>query len=124
MPTSEWLVGCWNKRKNNLLNQITSWDVPGYIEDQGSTSSNAAVTANGNSVYQTNNYCRGELAANNTAAPVYLAVTNVGTLTTNSVFVNDNALLAQTPETFGYDADGNLTNDGNFSTKFGARERT
>ena len=108
---------------NNLLNQITSRDVPGYVEDQGSASSNATVTANGASAYRKGNYYRGELTVGNGSAPVYLAITNQGALTTNNVYVNGHALVAQTPEAFGYDADGNLTNDGKWSYTWDAENR-
>ena len=107
----------------NSLNQITSRDVPGYIEDQGSASSNATVTINGAVAYQRGNYYRGELAVNNGSAPIYLAITNQGTLDTNSVFINRHALVAQTPETLGYDADGNLTNDGKWSYTWNGENR-
>ncbi|MFZ0827909.1 MAG: RHS repeat-associated core domain-containing protein [Verrucomicrobiia bacterium] len=108
---------------NNLLNQITSRDVPGYIENQGSASSNATVTANGAAVYRKGNYYRGELTVGNGSAPVYVPITNQGTLTMNNVFVNGHALVAQMPETFGYDADGNLTNDGKWSYTWDAENR-
>ena len=108
---------------NNLLNQITSRDVSGYVEDQGAASSNATITVNGTAAYQKGNYYRGELAVNNTASPVYLGITNQGTLTTNAVFINGHALVAQTPESFGYDADGNLTQDGKWTYSWDAENR-
>jgi len=39
------------------------------------------------------------------------------------VFVNGHALVAQTPEAFGYDADGNLTNDGKWSLTWDGENR-
>jgi len=108
---------------NNLLNQITSRDVPGYVEDQGSASSNATVTVNGASAYRKGNYYRGELTVGNSSAPVYLAITNQGALDTNNVFINGHVLVAQTPETNSYDADGNLTQDGKWSYTWDAENR-
>jgi RHS repeat-associated protein len=108
---------------NNLLNQITSRDVPGYVEDQGAASSNATVTANGVAAYRKGNYYRGELTVGNGSTPVYLAITNQGALTTNNVYVNNHALVAQTPETLNNDADGNLTNDGKWSYTWDAENR-
>ena len=108
---------------NNSLNEITGRGVPGYVEVQGSASSNATVTVNGVAAYQKTNYYRAELTVNNLSSPVYPAVTNQGALGTNSVFINGHALVVQTPESFGYDADGNLTHDGKWSYTWDGENR-
>ena len=64
----------------------------------------------------------------NSAGAVWLSVTNLAVLqngtsadtvssTTGKVF------LAQTPETFGYDLDGNMTNDGRWALTWDAENR-
>jgi RHS repeat-associated protein len=108
---------------NNLLNQITSRDVPGYVEDQGAATNTATVTVNGAAAYQKGNYYRGELAVDNSSSPLYLAITNQGTLDTSSAFINGHVLVAQTPETNSYDADGNLTQDGKWTYMWDAENR-
>ena len=108
---------------NNSLNEITGRGVPGYVEVQGSASSNATVTVNGVAAYQKTNYYRAELTVNNLSSPVYPAVTNQGALGTNSVFINGHALVVQTPESCGYDADGNLTHDGKWSYTWDGENR-
>ena len=108
---------------NNVLNQITSRDVPGYVEVQGTTTNAALVAVNGVTATRQGDYYRGELVADNSGAPVHLAITNTGSLGTNSVFLNRHALLAKTPESFGYDLDGNLTNDGKWSFSWDAENR-
>jgi RHS repeat-associated protein len=108
---------------NNLLNQITSRDVPGYVEDQGAATNTATVTVNGSAAYQKGSYYRGELAVDNSSSPLYLAITNQGTLDINSAFIKGHALVAQTPETNSYDADGNLTQDGKWTYTWDAENR-
>jgi YD repeat-containing protein len=108
---------------NNLLNQIMGRDVPGYVEDQGAATNTASVTVNGMAAYQKGNYYRGELAVDNSSSPLYLAITNQGTLDTNTAFINGHALVAQTPETNSYDADGNLTQDGKWTYTWDAENR-
>lgn len=104
----------------NNLNQITNRTVPGYEDVLGTANSNATVTVNLQKAYRKGEYFRAELSENNSATALWLALTNLAVLndgsnpditTTNA----GNAFLPKTPESFSYDADGNLTNDGRFS---------
>ena len=97
---------------NNLLNQITSRDVPGYADVMGLTLASNTVSVNGTNAYQRYQYFREQLGTNNTSAAQWMGinVTAPGQTT-----VSGHQFLAKTPETFGYDADGNLTNDGHWS---------
>jgi RHS repeat-associated protein len=112
----------------NVLNQITSRDVPGYVDVLGSANANATVTVNLQRAYRYNNYFQDELAVANTSSALYLPLTNLAVLNngTNADIIatnTGNVFLAQEPETFGYDADGNMTNDGRFSYTWDAENR-
>jgi len=107
----------------NSLNQYTNRTIPGYIEVQGAASNAATVTVNGNAAYRKDDYYRTELNVNNSGAVVLQAITNQGTLTPDTVTLQRKGLVAATPETFLYDADGNLTNDGKWSYTWDAENR-
>jgi RHS repeat-associated protein len=113
---------------NNVLNELVGRDVPSYISVLGSANSNSTVTVNLQSASRYGNYFRAELTNANTSAAIYQSLTNL------AVFVNGtndniicanlgNALLLKTPQTFAYDLDGNLTNDGQFSYSWDAENR-
>jgi hypothetical protein len=99
----------------NLLNQYTSRTVPGGFDVLGAASATNSVTVSGSPA----DYRRGEffqelLTANNTNAALWqsVQVTNTasGAYETGAVF------LAQSPEAFTYDADGNLLSDGRWDS--------
>ena len=101
----------------NALNQYTNRTVPGYADILGSAATNATVTVNDQRVTRQGEYYRVELPATNTTGPATLWVTNLAVLRTGNngdVAVTNTGQLnvPQTPQTFRYDADGNLTNDG------------
>jgi RHS repeat-associated protein len=97
---------------NNLLNQITSRDAPGYADVMGLTLATNTVKVNGTNAYQRYEYFREQLGTNNLSAPQWMGinVTAPGQAT-----VSGHEFIAKTPEVFAYDADGNLTNDGRWS---------
>jgi RHS repeat-associated protein len=109
----------------NNLNQYTSRDVPPYLTILGSAATNATVSLwadNGSfaSTYRRNDFFRGELNFNNSTGSLWLTITNVGVLRNgaNADIVTNvigSAFVPQTAEIFGYDADGNMTNDGRWS---------
>ena len=104
---------------NNSLNQITSRDVPGYKDIIGLSLITNTVTVNGQSTYRKGEYFRGELVITNTTLPVW---TNVS-VAAGSQGVSGDILIAKTPETFSYDYDGNLTNDGLWTYTWDAENR-
>ena len=107
----------------NALNQYTARDVPGAVDVLGIAHASASVTVNGQSPYRRGEYFRKELATNNAAAAVWMAVTNIASLSgTNQTNVG-NLFLPRTAESFAYDADGNLTNDGRFRYVWDAENR-
>jgi len=119
----------------NLLNQYTSRTVPGYVNVTGTATNTATVTlwsTNSLTPYtptsRKDEYFRGEMPVNNSTGAVWLTLTNLATLTNASTAdvvarVKGNLFLAKTPETFGYDADGNLTNDGRWTLTWDAENR-
>ncbi|HEV2455204.1 MAG TPA: hypothetical protein VGY98_13145, partial [Verrucomicrobiae bacterium] len=96
----------------NNLNQITSRDVPPYVNVIGESYATNGVTVNGQSPYRHGEYFRAELPVNNDAAPLW---TNMTVSASVGGSVSGDVYVPQEPEHFGYDADGNLTNDGRWS---------
>ena len=106
----------------NAVNQYTSRSVPGYIDILGEAATGATVTVNFEPVTRQGSYFHGQLAVDNDAADVYEALKVAGVLSnvneSNEDAVAEEALsrfVAQDPETFTYDGDGNLTSDGRWT---------
>ncbi|PWU11412.1 MAG: hypothetical protein C5B50_23385 [Verrucomicrobia bacterium] len=112
---------------NNSLNQYTSRDVPGYANILGSADSNATVTVNGQNPYRHGEFYRQELAIGNLPSAISQPVTNFASLTTtNGTLTSSNfgsLLLPQTPETFSFDADGNMLVNGLWTNAWDAENR-
>jgi RHS repeat-associated protein len=112
----------------NSLNQYSSRTVPGAVDILGSATNTTTVTVNNLATYRKGDYFRDELSADNSSAPVWLGVTSLAVLNDGSnpdiVATNiGNAFVPKTPETFGYDADGNTTNDGRWIFTWDAENR-
>jgi RHS repeat-associated protein len=95
---------------NNSLNQITSRDVPTNVDIMGASILTNLVTVNGQTAYRKEEYFRQQLSANNSSSALWMNI-----IVSGGQSVTGNVYVAQTPEQFGYDADGNLTNDGRFN---------
>ena len=118
---------------NNSLNQITSRDVPGFVQVIGAAASNATVTLWGDNgsygrTLRKGEYFCGQVAVTNSSGAVWLTVTNLavlqnGTSADTVSSVTGKALLARTPESFTYDADGNTTSDGKWGLTWDAENR-
>lgn len=109
---------------NNTLNQILGRDVPGYLNIIGAATTSATnVNVNNVLAYRKGEYYRVELNPDNSANPVWQSVTNraVQNGATNSVA--GSIFLPKTAETFAYDADGNLTNDGRWMLTWDGENR-
>ena len=112
----------------NGLNQYTSRDVPGYATVLGSANPNATVTVNLQRAVRQGTYFWDELGVDNSSSALWLALTNLAVLNngTNADIVTTNVgnvFLPQTPETFAYDNDGNLTNSGRWTITWDAENR-
>lgn len=102
----------------NNLNQLTNRDVPPYVDIMGASILTNTVTVNGQIAYRNQEYFRQQLPVNNTNSALWTNITVSGGQT-----VTGNIFVAQEPETFQYDADGNLTNDGRWSYMWDGENR-
>jgi RHS repeat-associated protein len=95
----------------NNLNQITARDYPGTNDIIGASLLTNAVTVNGQTVWRKGEYFWSTVKTNNTVSAQWLTATVASGSTTNA----GNIYFPKTQEQFGYDPDGNLTNDGRFA---------
>jgi len=114
----------WNERvaaySANNLNQYTNRTVPGYVDIMGLALATNPVTVNGTATYRKGEYFREQVAVNNSTNAVWEAVTNSAAGQTP---VTGHLFVPQTPESFTYDADGNLTQDGRWTYGWDAENR-
>ncbi len=82
----------------------------------------ASVTVNGNTAYRKGEYFDYALPVSNGSAPQYPQVTVVSSFPPGQSD-QGNVFVPRTPEVFGYDPDGNLTNDGRWSYTWDAENR-
>jgi RHS repeat-associated protein len=104
----------------NNRNEYTSRTVPGYLDLTGLAAATNAVTVNDSAANRYGQYFRKELTVDNGSGPVWQGVTVTAPSETN---VTGNVYLAPTNEVFGYDYDGNLTNDGRWTYTWDAENR-
>jgi RHS repeat-associated protein len=104
----------------NSLNQYTSRTVPGAVDVIGSATNTATVWVNRIAAYRKNNYYWETLSLNNSSTALWAGVTNLaalpnGTSAEYGVTNIGHVFLPQTPESYTYDADGNLLSDGRWT---------
>ena len=106
----------------NTLNQIAQRDVPGGIDVLGAARGTVAVNSDSSGFYRRDEYFRKELSINNSSSAQWesVSVTATDGSSTNQA---GNIFLPETPETFSYDPDGNLTNDGRWAYAWDAENR-
>jgi RHS repeat-associated protein len=102
----------------NSLNQVTNRDVPPVVDIMGASCLTNAVSVNGQMAYRKQEYYRQQLAVNNTNSALWTNIVVIG-----GQSMTGNVYVAQEPEHFLYDADGNLTNDGRWSYTWDAENR-
>jgi len=102
----------------NNLNQITQRDVPPYVDVIGASILTNSVTVNGQTAYRNQEYFRQQVPANNANSALWTNIIAAG-----GQSVTGNVYVAQEPEQFSYDADGNLTNDGRWQYVWDAENR-
>ncbi|MGA2540510.1 MAG: RHS repeat-associated core domain-containing protein [Verrucomicrobiota bacterium] len=112
----------------NSLNEYASRTVPGAVDIIGSATNTASVWVDQTLAYRKTNYFWLALPIPNTSGAVYQTVTTLAALpngwsaeygTTNIGHV----FLPQTPETYGFDLDGNQTSDGRWNYGSDAENR-
>ncbi len=107
---------------NRLLNQITSRGVPAFVDVMGLTQAGTTVQVNGTNAYQINQYFREQMGTNN--GSTYGAQwVGINVTATGQATVSGHAYLAQNPENYSYDADGNLLSDGRWSYAWDGENR-
>jgi RHS repeat-associated protein len=104
----------------NNLNQYTQRDVPGYVDIMGDSLATNTVTVNGQAAYQKGEYFRAQLNVTNSSTAVW---TNVTVSAPGQSSVTGHQFVAQTPESFTYDADGNLLSDGRWNYTWDGENR-
>jgi len=104
---------------NNSVNEITGRTVPAYVDIMGIGIATNAVTVNGSNAYRKNEYFRQQLGVTNNSAAVWdgITITNGGATNTGHFYV------AETPELYTYDADGNLLSDGRWNYTWDGENR-
>jgi RHS repeat-associated protein len=114
----------------NSLNQYTQKTVPAKARIMGSAASDANVTVNNQSTTRYGQYFQSYLDIANFSSAAFPLVSVVGVKKnsgTNGLDVVTTAtghvFVAQTPERFTYDDDGNLTQDGRWSYTWDAENR-
>jgi len=104
----------------NSLNQITQRDVPGTNDVVGAALVGTNVTVNGVAVVDRKaEFFHATVGANNGGGAVWQPVTVAGAGASQA----GHLYVAQEPEHFQYDADGNLTNDGRWWYTWDAENR-
>jgi len=112
----------------NNVNQYTSRTVPGAVDVIGTANASAAVTVNNQPASRKGTYYDVPVVLDNSTSAVWASLTNLAVLNNGTIldittnFVA-NLFLPQTPESFSYDADGNLTQDGRWTYGWDAENR-
>jgi len=105
----------------NLLNQYSSRTVAGGFDVLGlARGDNPGLAVNGQPPYRRGEYFWREVAVNNTGTAVWQAVSVTAT---GESPVSGNVFVPRTPETFTYDADGNLVSDGRWNYTWDGENR-
>jgi RHS repeat-associated protein len=102
------------------LNQYTQRTVPGYADLMGLSFATNTVTVGGQTAYRKGEYFRDQLPVSNGSTPVW---TNIVVSGTGQTSVTGGVFVAQSPEHFSYDADGNLIQDGRWIYGWDAENR-
>jgi hypothetical protein len=82
-----------------------------------------AVAVNGQSSNRRSGYYRNELVTNNTSAAQWQSVTHKAVEGATTTTVTGKVFLAQSPEAFLHDLDGNLRSDGRWTNRWDAENR-
>jgi RHS repeat-associated protein len=110
----------------NNLNQYESRTVPGAVDIIGTATNSAIVTANGTPTTRHGDYFRAEVGIDNGSGAAWEAITSkavVGGATNLLSTITGNVFLPHNPESYSYDADGNLTQDGRWTYTWDGENR-
>jgi RHS repeat-associated protein len=105
---------------SNPLNQVTSREIPDVVDVFGVTyPEDTEVTVNGLTTQRVDGYFYRDLEFPNATADRYETVA----IESGALSITGHAFLPKDPESFTYDADGNLTQDGRFTYAWDAENR-
>ena len=114
----------------NNLNQYSQRTVPGAVDVTGLAHSSASVTVNNLTTARKGDYFYKELTVDNSSAPSYPQISVVGARNNFGAGGEDavtekggRAFLPPAVESFSYDFDGNLINDGRWLYSWNAENR-
>jgi len=107
----------------NLLNQYNNRSVPSGISIDGNAHASAVVTVNSQSAYRKGEYFWKEITVANNSVEVWANAQIQAALSGTTITNIGNKFVPKTPEIFGYDADGNLLNDGRWNYTWDAENR-
>jgi RHS repeat-associated protein len=97
----------------NRLNQYSSRTVPGAVDVLGAAKATSSVTVNSvPATARKSEYYHKEVSVSNSTAAVWQSISVTATEGANSTTNAGNLFVHKTAEDFGYDLDGNMTNDG------------
>jgi RHS repeat-associated protein len=108
---------------NNPLNQIIQQDVPAAVQIIGAATATAGVTVNGAPAHRKGEYCQAEVPVNNSVAAIWQTITCRAELAGLTSAVTGHVFVAQSPERFAYDPDGNLVQDGRWTYHWDGENR-
>src|SRR5579859_5797151 len=94
--------------------------VPGNVDIMGIGFATNSVTVAGQPAYRKVEYFRNQLSVNNSSLALW---TNIVVSESSQNSVTGNVFVAQTPENYSYDSDGNLTTDGRWTYTWDAENR-
>ncbi len=107
----------------NAINQYGQRTVPGYAGVRGEADTNATVTVNADPAWRWGGYFYGGDEADNSADAVMKELEITATYSNLFTSVTGRVFVAETPESFTYDDDGNLTQDGRFEYTWNGENR-
>ena len=97
--------------------------IPGYASVRGSATNTATVTVNSNPAWRHDDYFYGGDTADNSASALMKELEIVATHSNLYSAATGHVFVAQTPEQFIYDADGNLLSDGRWQYTWNGENR-
>jgi RHS repeat-associated protein len=105
----------------NSLNQYTNRTIPSAFDVIGIANASSSVTVNSSAVdYRRGEYFQEPVSVNNSSTSVWQ---NVSVTTSGGATNAGNVFVPTTTETYSYDADGNLTNDGRWTFTWDGENR-
>ena len=108
----------------NSLNQITNRTVPDKLDILGIANAAASVTVNSSPAdYRRGEYFQELVTVANSANPAWQSLSVIASLSGTNTTNSGSAYVPKATETFGYDPDGNLTNDGRWSFTWDGENR-